>query len=109
MTGYRDPFNRAFYPWGEEDTELQTFYRSLAHLKRSSPALRHGRVEVVAAANGRVQFLRQSEEQTVMVFSNASHEPWTVHYAGRLLLGGNLRAYAPDSVTLDENGFCVMA
>ena len=109
MTGYRDPFNRAFYPWGEEDTELQTFYRSLAHLKRSSPALRRGRVEVVAAANGRVQFLRQSEEQTVMVFSNASHEPWTVHYAGRLLLGGNLRAYAPDSVTLDENGFCVMA
>lgn len=108
MTGYRDPFNRAFYPWGEEDTNLQAFYRALARLKRENPALKTGRVEVVTASNGRVQFLRQSAGQTAMVFCNVSREPWRVQYAGKLLFGGKLQAYTPEAVTLGENGFCVM-
>ena len=108
MTGYRDPFNRMFYPWGAEDTGLQAFYRMLAKLKRETPALKKGRIEVITAAEGRVQFLRQFGENTAMAFTNASREPWTVHHSGRLLFGGNLRAYTPDSVILGENGFCVM-
>lgn len=108
MTGYRDPFNRGFYPWGEEDTNLQAFYRALARLKRENPALKTGRVEFITASNGRVQFLRQSAGQTAMVFCNASREPWRVQYAGKLLFGGKLQAYTPEAVTLGENGFCVM-
>lgn len=108
MTGYRDPFNRAFYPWGEEDVNLQAFYRALARLKRENHALKTGRVEVITASNGRVQFLRQSAGQTAMVFCNASREPWRVQYAGKLLFGGKLQAYTPEAVTLGENGFCVM-
>ena len=108
MTGYRDPFNRGFYPWGEEDVNLQAFYRALARLKRENPALKTGRVEVITASNGRVQFLRQSAGQTAMVFCNASREPWRVQYAGKLLFGGKLQAYTPEAVTLGENGFCVM-
>ena len=103
MTGYRDPFNRAFYPWGEEDVNLQAFYRALARLKRENPALKTGRVEVITASNGRVQFLRQSAGQTAMVFCNASREPWRVQYAGKLLFGGKLQAYTPEAVTLDAN------
>ena len=34
MTGYRDPFNRKFYPWGREDGNLVSFYRSLARVKK---------------------------------------------------------------------------
>lgn len=108
MTGYRDPFNRGFYPWGEEDTNLQAFYRALARLKRENPALKTGRVEFITASNGRVQFLRQNAGQTAMVFCNASREPWRVQYAGKLLFGGKLQAYTPEAVTLGENGFCVM-
>ena len=108
MTGYRDPFNRSCYPWGEEDTNLQAFYRVLTGLKRGNPALKTGRVEIITAGGGRVQFLRQSGEQTAMVFCNASREPWRVQYAGKLLFGGKLQAYTPEAVTLGENGFCVM-
>ena len=28
MTGYRDPFNRGYYPWGKEDLALQGHYRA---------------------------------------------------------------------------------
>ena len=27
MEGYRDPFNRGCYPWGEEDPDLLAWYR----------------------------------------------------------------------------------
>lgn len=37
MTGYRDPFNRAYYPWGREDGNLISFYRSLARVKKLRP------------------------------------------------------------------------
>ena len=49
MDGYRDPFNRKFYPWGAEDEPLQAFYTTLARLKKESPALRRGDVTVLEA------------------------------------------------------------
>lgn len=109
MTGYRDPSTAASIPWGEEDTNLQAFYRALARLKRENPALKTGRVEFITASNGRVQFLRQSAGQTAMVFCNwprgslgasSTRASW--------LFGGKLQAYTPEAVTLGENGFCVM-
>lgn len=64
MTGYRDPFNRAYYPWGREDGNLISFYRSLARVKKASPALRRGTVLVLEAGGGRLMLLRQYEGKT---------------------------------------------
>ena len=61
MTGYRDPFNRAYYPWGREDGNLISFYRSLARVKKASAALRRGTVLVLEAGGGRLMLLRQYE------------------------------------------------
>lgn len=33
MEGYRDPFNRACYPWGREDKELVSWYENLGKLR----------------------------------------------------------------------------
>ena len=35
LQGYRDPFNRACYPWGNENTELVDFYKNLGRVKHS--------------------------------------------------------------------------
>ena len=43
MEGYRDPFNRGCYPWGEEDEELLSWHRQLGKLRHASPSLREGR------------------------------------------------------------------
>ena len=40
--GYRDPFNRGTYPWGQEDTSLIAYYQSLGNLRRRSSALADG-------------------------------------------------------------------
>ncbi len=106
MDGYRDPFNRKFYPWGAEDTELTAFYRALAAMKKENPALRRGSVEVLQAGGGRLLFYRRAPEQTAVICCNRSREPWRLTGHGRLLLGGGLREVTAGSVTLDECGFC---
>lgn len=75
MTGYRDPFNRAYYPWGREDGNLISFYRSLARVKKASAALRRGTVLVLEAGGGRLMLLRQYEGKNVAVCCNRSENP----------------------------------
>lgn len=42
MEGYRDPLNRFCFPWGQEDPEMQAWYRQLTALRTNHPALRTG-------------------------------------------------------------------
>ena len=108
MDGYRDPFNRKFYPWGAEDEPLQAFYTTLARLKKESPALRRGDVTVLEAGGGRLLFLRRFEKQTFAVCCNRAAEPWRLPSGGRLRLGGGLLECSEDFVVLDSDGYCVI-
>lgn len=78
MEGCKDPFNRACYPWGKEDVSLLAYYRSLGRLKNSTPALQTGTVRVTECGEGRLAFLRQTEEQTVLCCVNHAARAWTV-------------------------------
>ena len=44
MTGGADPFNRGFFT--EHDRELTEFYRRLGNMRKNSPALRRGTLEI---------------------------------------------------------------
>ncbi len=99
MTGYRDPFNRQYYPWGKEDKRLQAHFRALAHLKSGSEALKRGRVEVLEAGDGRFSFRRVLDGETVTLYCNAGQTPWDAHPAGACLLG---------DPALPPMGFCAM-
>ena len=104
MDGYRDPFNRRCFPWGQENEPLQAFYASLARLKKESPALRRGDVTVVEAGNGRLLFLRKVAGQTLAVCCNRSQQPWRLPNGGRLRLGGGLLECTEDFVVLGGCG-----
>lgn len=108
MDGYRDPFNRRCFPWGQENEPLQAFYASLARLKKESPALRRGDVTVLEAGGGRLLFLRRFEKQTFAVCCNRSQQPWRLPNGGRLRLGGGLLECTEDFVVLGGCGYCVI-
>ena len=108
MDGYRDPFNRKYYPWGREDTALQDFYRALGTLKKQEPALRRGDVTVLEAGGGRLMFLRRWEDETLAVCCNKSEEPWELPHGGQLLFGGNLSSYLPQKLVLAPGGYCLV-
>lgn len=87
MTGYRDPFNRRFYPWGREDRDLRSFIRDLARLKNGSEVLRRGDVRVLEAGSGRIAFRRTLAGKSVTLWCNCSEKAWQAAPAGTCLFG----------------------
>lgn len=108
LDGYRDPFNRKYYPWGREDAALLNFYRELAQIKRRSPALRRGELTVLEAGGGRLMFRRKAPEETLTVCCNRSGENWSVPHSGHVRFGVNLYECMPGTVTVAPGGCCIM-
>lgn len=42
LQGYKDPFNRRCYPWGNEDHELIEYVKELSRVRKSIPNLKDG-------------------------------------------------------------------
>ena len=59
MEGYRDPFNRGCYPWGEEDPDLLAWYRRLGRLRKAATALKEGRFRPLARDGAALCFERR--------------------------------------------------
>ena len=58
MEGYKDPFNRKCYPWGNENEELLAWYRKIAAIRRAHEVYREGEFETVYASGAVYAFRR---------------------------------------------------
>ena len=58
MEGYKDPFNRRPYPWGQEDAILVEWHRRLGAARRGCPALAEGETVPLYADADAVCFAR---------------------------------------------------
>lgn len=47
LQGYKDPFNRRCYPWGNEDFELISYVSELSRVRKSIPNMKSGRTYFV--------------------------------------------------------------
>lgn len=66
MEGYRDPFNRGCYPWGQEDQTLLQWYRKLGQLRRVSTPLQEGVFRPLEAGRDVVAFLREQGDKALL-------------------------------------------
>lgn len=107
MEGYKDPFNRRTYPWGQENQELLNHFRRLGALRREHEALRLGNIEFFQAEDQRLGFCRKLGEQQFLVYVNRNEDVWEIP-AGKVIFGHNLHTVAPDWVALSAMGFCVV-
>ena len=78
MEGWEDPFNRAGYPWGQEDSELKSFFFKLAHLRREQPALQTGQLHWRWTAGSLLVFARELDGQLLTTVVNAADTPQTL-------------------------------
>ena len=75
MEGWEDPFNRACYPWGREDTELKAWFARLAHLRLDCPALQSGQLHWRWTAGPILAFARELNDQLLITVINAADTP----------------------------------
>ena len=106
MEGYKDPFNRRTYPWGQEDPELLAHFRRLGQLRRENETLRTGDIEFFEAGDRRLGFSRCLGGKKITAWFNRSQDNWDIP-SGRLLYGHNLLTVAPDLVTVAPMGWCI--
>lgn len=78
MEGWEDPFNRAGYLWGQEDSELKSFFSKLAHLRREQPALQTGQLHWRWTAGSLLVFARELDGQLLTTVVNAADTPQTL-------------------------------
>lgn len=108
LEGGADPFCRRYYPWGAEDEGLRSFYTALCRVKNETQALKTGDVRVTEAGNGRLSFVRKTENQAVEVYVNQSGTDWELPQGGTLRFGGELAWTDGRKVSVRPGGFALL-
>ncbi|MBO5322178.1 MAG: glycoside hydrolase family 13 protein [Clostridia bacterium] len=75
MEGFGDPFCRAAYPWGRENTEILGFYKKMGKIRRENSAFKTGEFIPVYYDNEIVCYFRKDDKNQVLVAVNCgNHE-----------------------------------
>lgn len=85
MEGYADPFNRACYPWGQEEKPLQEYYRKVIAIRRDERVFRQGGYETLRAEKGLFAFRRYDEKDELIIAVNRGTEDFVLLEAGAYL------------------------
>ena len=91
MEGWEDPFNRAGYPWAQEDTDLKAHFAELARFRRSFPALQAGVLHWIWTSGPLLIFARELDGQLLTTVVNTADVsqalslPWSAPPARDLL------------------------
>lgn len=83
MQGYKDPFNRGYFDWEKQNTELLEHYKKLGEIRKNSPCLKEGNINFVSSMLGCVAFERTQGRSSVLVIANRNEEEITYHLPER--------------------------
>ena len=70
MQGYKDPFNRVCYPWGNENKDLLSFYENLGRIRRGCHCLKEGTYFTVSEMLSCLAFTREDDNDRIFVVVN---------------------------------------
>lgn len=93
LEGFSDPFCRATYPWGKENTELLAHYKALGKMRRENEVFKKGEFLPVTDENGIFSFKRKSDTEELLIFVNAtnSEKPVLITETTELLFGEDIK------------------
>lgn len=89
VEGYKDPYNRATYPWGQENTELLAWHKQMIALRNQYDIFKTGKwislpvheqvyAYIRTITNSQDVFEQNKQDNTAVVLFNRSIEPLTV-------------------------------
>ena len=97
--GYKDPFNRTCFPWGNEDPDIMNWYRNIIRIRRSHAVYKTGRYRTAACVGGLYAFERYADGERMVTAANCGEKEELLLLAGcwrDLLTGREFR----DNITL---------
>ncbi len=85
MQGYKDPLNRRFFPWGNENSEILNWFIKLGEIRRKYSAFKKGELKEVYFDKNVFAFFRQDENSEIFIAVNLSSIAYTFSFDGELL------------------------
>ncbi|MDE7138759.1 MAG: glycoside hydrolase family 13 protein, partial [Ruminococcus sp.] len=118
LQGYKDPFNRRCYPWGNEDKELIEFVSELSRVRKSIPNMKYGRTYFTLNDNEIVDervisFTRQGDTDAI-VFVNRSGDDIVLENIDKLMprfkdFDKMYGEFENNSVTIKPYGYTIIS
>ncbi len=71
MEGYKDPFNRGCFPWGEENQELLQFVTELGVIRKKCSALKSGKIINYYSQGRQIAYIRHDTYSGLFCAFNA--------------------------------------
>lgn len=107
LEGYTDPLNRKCFPWGNENTEILSWFRFLGEFRRSNPVFKTGDTEVIYAKDGCIVYKRFDENSDVAVAVNLGKSNKEIIFNGCVkdVISGEVFV---DKLTLKPNSFYLL-
>ena len=111
VTGYKDPFNRTCFPWGNENREIIDWYKKITKIRSSHYIFKRGSYRTVTAADGLFAFERaEAGCATVMTAVNCGVREQSLDLEGswiNLLDGqikeGTITIYPNETLLLERS------
>ncbi|MBQ9385190.1 MAG: glycoside hydrolase family 13 protein [Ruminiclostridium sp.] len=75
--GYKDPFNRATYPWGSENDELIDFTRELGRIRRANKVFARGTIRFIDVTSDYAIFEREDKslcEKAIIIMNRSKYK-----------------------------------
>ncbi len=72
LEGYKDPFNRRCYPWGNEDSDLIEWYKLLGNFRKNCTCLSSGNFKLIKAEQNLIVYTRSNDEMSILCAFNSS-------------------------------------
>ena len=90
LQGYKDPFNRRCYPWGNEDHELIAYVKELSRVRKSIPNLKDGKAYFALVDGHSLDerlaiFTRLGQKEDYLFFINRTGETVTLPHIDETL------------------------
>jgi len=104
MEGYGDPFNRRFFPWGDIDGDINSFYKKICGIRSAHKKIfADGEYILMREENGLFCYKREKNARTIYVCVNLSGGEYDLKGSFASLLTG-------ESVThIQAQGFDIFA
>lgn len=74
LEGYKDPFCRRCYPWGNENQELLSWYKFLGKLRKNHSSLKNGKFIPLEANKNFLMYMRKNDQDCLLCAFNMSKE-----------------------------------
>lgn len=110
MEGYRDPFNRLPFPWGNEDYNLLDFYKQICKLRVSEDLYKRGSFKLILCDENILAFARCDLKSAIITVVNRSDRSIQIeanYPIVNLLSNKKSRSVAPCGVCIFKINKCI--